>query len=409
TIGANSHLIGTINGAPITIGANSDINGVGSAKVMADAISSNFPCTFTFPTGAIDLGSNVQYSDKVYPPGVYCIDGATNIGSGPITLSGNGVHIFKINGALGQAANTDVILANGAQVSGVIWVPTGATTIGANSHLIGTINGAPITIGANSDINGVGPAKVMADAISGNFGILASTYTNTSPGTSIAGDIGYTTGPAVVPAISGSTHVADSVYAQAGTAQYDATSSANSQACTSNLGSTVDLSLVNGGVYTPGVYCTTGAASIGSGGITLSGNGIYIFKIDGALTTVANSVVNLKGAQASTVSWVPTAATTLGANSKFAGIILDAAGVTISGNVDMTGQVLAFGGTVSTSADTITIPSYAMSDSLSVPLSATGDTTVPEFGAISAMILAVAIISIIAVSARTRLRITPSY
>ncbi|MHB8603533.1 MAG: ice-binding family protein, partial [Nitrosotalea sp.] len=205
---------------------------------------------------------------------------------------------------------------------------------------------------------------VFGDSTS-NFGILASTYTNTSPGTSIAGDIGYTTGPAVVPAISGSTHVVDSVYAQAGTAQSAATSAANSQVCTSNLGATVDLSLVNGGVYTPGVYCTTGAASIGSGGITLSGNGIYIFKIGGALTTVSNSAVHLNGAQASNISWVPIAATTLGANTKFAGIILDAAGVTISGNVDMTGQVLAFGGTVSTSADTISVSSSTMSDAIS--------------------------------------------
>jgi len=200
---------------------------------------------------------------------------------------------------------------------------------------------------------------------SSNFSILASTYTNTSPGTSIAGDLGYTTGPAMAPTVNGIIHTADSAYSQAGTAQNTAISSANSQACTTNLGTSVDLSLVQGGVYTPGVYCTTGAASIGAGGITLSGNGNYIFKIDGALTTVANSAVNLNGAQASSVSWVPTGATTLGANSNFAGTILDASGVTISSNVSITGRVLAFGGTVSTDADTITVPSYAMSDAIS--------------------------------------------
>src|SRR6185437_14775190 len=244
-----------------TVSTNADTITVPS-YAMSDAISSNFQCTVTFSTGTIDLGSNVQYSDKVYPPGVYCIDGAANIGSGPITLTGNGAHIFKINGALNQAANTDVILSNGALSSGVIWIPVGPTTIGANSHLIGTVNGAPITIGANSDINGIGPAKIMADAVSGSFGILASTYTNTSPGTTIAGDLGYTSGPAIVPTISGRTHVADSTYSQAGAMQTNSISSANSQVCTTNLGTTVDLSLVHGGVYTPGVYCTTGAASI---------------------------------------------------------------------------------------------------------------------------------------------------
>ena len=249
----------------------------------------------------------------------------------------------------------------------------------------------------------------MSDKLSGNFAILSSTYTNTKLGTTVGGDLGYTTGPVVVPNISGNIHVADAVSSLAGTAQGAATSYANSQVCTTNLGTTVDLSQVNGGVYTPGVYCTTGAASIGAGGITLSGNGIYIFKIGGALTTVENSVVTLNGAQSSTVSWVPTGATTLGANSKFAGIILDASGVTINKNVDMTGRVLAFGGTVSTDADIIVVPSYAMSDAISGPLYATGDTTVPEFGAIASLILVIAVASIIAVSARTRLGIMPKH
>src|SRR4029077_19284885 len=245
------HLIGTVSGAPITIGANSDINGMGPAMIMADAMADNSQCTFTFPTGAIDLGSNVQYASKVYPAGVYCINGAANIGSGPITLTGNGAHIFKINGALGQAANTDVILANGALASGVIWVPTGPTTIGANSHLIGTVNGAPITIGANSDINGIGPAKVMADKVSGN-----SQCTVTFPTGSI------------------------------------------------DLGSNVQYPAK---VYPPGVYCIDGAANIGSGPITLTGNGAHIFKINGALNQAANTDVILSsGAQVSGVIWVAT-------------------------------------------------------------------------------------------------------
>ncbi|MFB5638165.1 MAG: ice-binding family protein [Nitrosarchaeum sp.] len=208
--------------------------------------------------------------------------------------------------------------------------------------------------------------NAFADGTS-NFGILASTYTNTASGTVITGDVGYTTGPALKATVNGVIHIADSVYSQAGIAQNAMTSSANSQACTSNLGTTVDLSLVNGGKYTPGVYCTTGAASIGTAGITLSGNGNYIFKIGGALTTVANSNVKLtNGAQASNITWVPTGATTLGANSNFAGIILDAAGVTIGNGVSIMGQVLAFGGTVTTGPSVkITVPSYSMADSIS--------------------------------------------
>ncbi|HET7337316.1 MAG TPA: hypothetical protein VFJ23_05435, partial [Candidatus Nitrosotalea sp.] len=120
--------------------------------------------------------------------------------------------------------------------------------------------------------------NVFGDVTS-NFGILASTYTNTSSETSITGDVGYTTGPAIPAIVDGVIHKSDSMYSQAGTAQNTATSLANSQVCTENLGTSVDLSLVRGGVYTPGVYCTTGDTSIGIDGIILSGNGIYIFKI----------------------------------------------------------------------------------------------------------------------------------
>ena len=203
-----------------------------------------------------------------------------------------------------------------------------------------------------------------------SFGILASTYTNTVAGTSITGDLGYTTGPAVAPTVSGSTYVANGTYSQAGLDQNSAISSANSQTCTSNLGTAIDLSLVNNGTYTPGVYCTTGATSIGTGGITLSGNGVYIFNIASTLGTVDNShIVLTNGAQTSNVFWVPTGATTLGANSNFTGTILDAAGVTIGSTVTMTGRVLAFGGTVTTDVDTIIVPSTPPTIDAAVPIS----------------------------------------
>jgi hypothetical protein len=562
-------------------------------------------CTFTFPNGDIDLGSNAQFPTKVYPPGVYCIDGILNINSGPITLSGNGAHIFKINGALNQAAGTHFILANGGQAANTFWVPIGATTLSANinftgtilagsaaittgstdtiigrlisestitigstntislspalvapdttapsviiaspingtvithipftisgtssdnisvDHVTVTIDGTPVTVtgttswsapsgtlsnalhtitatafdsdgnsasktiqvtvntviinsqsvsvasatgkGSVSSSTDVGtftsftpvssstqsnlpsgvtfpyglfsftisvpfgqtvhvtqtyPSQVPASTkywklisgvwtdetslisisgktitltlkdgglgdsdglqngiisdpggpsipatptmdlgTAGTFAILASTYTNTATGVVVNGDLGYTTGPAVNPVIFGTIHHNDATYSQAGSAQGTATSFANSQACTINLGSTIDLSIAQGGVYTPGVYCTTGAASIGGAGISLSGDGLYIFKIGGALTTVTGSAVHLNGVLASNVVWLPIAATTLAQNSNFAGVILDASGVTIGHNVGVTGNVLAFGGTVTTGGvDTFTAP-----------------------------------------------------
>ena len=194
-----------------------------------------------------------------------------------------------------------------------------------------------------------------------SFSILSNTYTNTVGGTTINGDLGYTTGPATVPTVNGSTFVANSKYNQGGIDQNSALSALASQPCTFTFANgPIDLATdtTHGpiGVYTPGVYCTgaSSAASIGSGGITLTGGGTYIFRITGALSTDANSVVTLAGgASACDVFWTPTAATTLGANTTFVGTDIDASGITIGSTDTWTGRALAFGGTVSTTTDTI--------------------------------------------------------
>ena len=190
-----------------------------------------------------------------------------------------------------------------------------------------------------------------------NFGILSSTYTNSVGGTTINGDLGFTTGPATTPTVNGTIHTADATYSQAGTDQGSALSNLNSEVCDFTYGSPTDLSLLSQPL-TPGVYCILAAASIGSAGITLSGAGTYIFKIDGAFTTVDNSIVSsIAGASACNIFWAPTSATTLGANTTMMGTVIDNAGITIGSTVTWTGRALAFGGTVSTTTDTITVPS----------------------------------------------------
>jgi hypothetical protein len=210
------------------------------------------------------------------------------------------------------------------------------------------------------------------------YGILASTYSNTVIGTSITGDVGYTTGPALAPTINGSIHMADSAYTQAGIAQDAALTILNSEVCTYNFApGAVDLSSnvdYPTGTYPSGVYCVTGAATIGTGGITLTGTGTHIFRSSGALTSVANAVVTISGgASVCTVWWTPIGATTLGADSTFLGTVIDDAGITIGSNVQWTGQALAFNGTISTDADTITVPSCPPSATLTVIKSVVND------------------------------------
>lgn len=199
-----------------------------------------------------------------------------------------------------------------------------------------------------------------------SFSILSSTYTNTVPGTTINGDLGYTTGPQVAPTVNGVTYIGPSTkYTTAGTDQGVALVDINNQACDFQFADgAIDLATDNTtpaqaviGVYAPGVYCTgvAGDANIGAGGITLDGAGTYIFKINGALTTTANSVVTLaNGASECDVFWAPTEATTLGANSTFVGTDIDASGITIGSTVTWTGRALAYGGTVTTDVDTLT-------------------------------------------------------
>jgi hypothetical protein len=201
--------------------------------------------------------------------------------------------------------------------------------------------------------------------VANSFVILSSTYTNTAGGTTLNGNVGYTTPPAVAPTINGTVYTPltpdTTTYNQAGIDQGVALADLQNQVATFTFApGPIDLAsdTTHGtiGIYTPGKYAITGAADIGGGGtITLRGKGTYIFQMDGALNTSANSIVRYEeGASPCNVFWIPTAATTLGANSTFLGTVIDDSGITIGSNVTWLGRALAFGGTVSTDTDTIT-------------------------------------------------------
>ncbi|MFA5840706.1 MAG: ice-binding family protein [Candidatus Paceibacterota bacterium] len=219
-----------------------------------------------------------------------------------------------------------------------------------------------------SSLNTVQAATAPSLGLAATYGILSSTYTNTVAGTTVTGDIGFTTGPAVAPVGVHANYGSGAPFATAGIDQGSALANLNSQACTFTFANgAIDLATdaTHGpiGVYTPGVYCTgaPGAATIGAGGITLNGAGTYIFRINGALTSVANSVVTLAGgASACDVFWTPTSATTLGANSIFKGTDIDASGITVGNTVNWVGRALAFGGTVTTDVDNISVPSCSV-------------------------------------------------
>lgn len=203
------------------------------------------------------------------------------------------------------------------------------------------------------------------------YGVLASTYTDTSAATTVNGDVGFTTPPATAPLGVHTNYGSGAPYSTAGSDQAVTLGLLNSQTCDFTFGSAQDLSLLVQPL-TPGVYCTVGAQSVGTGGITLT-SGTYIFRSTGALNTVANSVVS--GGDSCDIFWTPTA-TTLGANSTFKGTVIDDSGITVGSTVNWSGRALSFGGTVTTDTDTITVPSCTTSViSTTTPSVATTTTT----------------------------------
>jgi hypothetical protein len=231
-----------------------------------------------------------------------------------------------------------------------------------------------------------GPAWTATAPVLGTestYGVVSSTFTNSNstPQTIINGSVCYTTAP-VTPPLTISGTVAVPCPPETGVDQGLALAVLNGQPCTSLGAGAVALDSITvganpPGVIPPGCYSSGGAMNVtASTNVTLNGQGIYVFLPGGALGTGANSNVLLaSGACASDVYWAPVGAATLGANAAaspkptFVGNILDAAGITIGHFANLTGRALAFGGTVTTDADTITVPSCtaAASSGVGIP------------------------------------------
>jgi hypothetical protein len=219
--------------------------------------------------------------------------------------------------------------------------------------------------------------------------VLGSTFTNTTAGTMITGDIGFTTGPAVAPGGNHTNYGPGAPYALAGSNQGTALSALAGEPCTFTfppgaINLSTDTTHGPVGTYTPGVYCSAGAMNIG-GPLTLSGNGIFLFRPNGALTSTAGAVVSLSGAAACNVFWTPTQATTLAANTTMVGTVIADAGITVGANVTWTGRALAFGGTVTTDTVTIVPCQAAIPASSSLSSSAVSSSAISNIASLSSL------------------------
>ncbi|GAC1456988.1 MAG: hypothetical protein PVSMB4_17100 [Ktedonobacterales bacterium] len=178
-----------------------------------------------------------------------------------------------------------------------------------------------------------------------NFAVLAGTgtsLTNTGPSW-ISGQIGAAAGiTGFPPGTAGPQHNGDAVYI---TAQTDLVAAYNGASQTT----TTDYSNVNlGGLtLTPGVYNQSTAPTL-TGTLTLSGGGIYIFKIGSTLVTAAGSagapaarVVLTNGAQPCDIFWQVASSATINPYTQFVGTIMAMAGIQMLTGATLWGRALA--------------------------------------------------------------------
>jgi len=192
-----------------------------------------------------------------------------------------------------------------------------------------------------------------------NFTVLAGqTITNTGPSV-ITGNLGLSPGnassvtgfpPGQVTAVK---HAADAVALQAKNDLVTAYNDAATAPVTSNL-SGKDLGGMN---LTPGVYKYSSSAQL-TGPLTLSGNGVFIFKIGSTLTTASNSTVLLRnGAQACAVYWQVGSSATLGSATQFQGNLMALTSITmVTGANILTGRALARNAALTLDTNRITPP-----------------------------------------------------
>ena len=167
--------------------------------------------------------------------------------------------------------------------------------------------------------------------------------------TVVTGDIGTNVGaftgfpPGIV---IGSIHVADIISAQAAIDVATAYSDLFGITCGLVLGTT----LGGGQVLTPNVYCL-GAASVLNGDLILDGqcdpDALFIFQIDGALSTAVNSTVTLtNGASLCNIYWQVNGAVSLGEGSVFKGTIVAGGAITLLEAASLDGRGLTTAGAI---------------------------------------------------------------
>ncbi|MEI6408671.1 MAG: ice-binding family protein [Bacteroidota bacterium] len=208
---------------------------------------------------------------------------------------------------------------------------------------------APITnFGQAPDLGAASSFALFTAA--GAFNNIGTTVVSGNIGTNVGAFTGFPPGVVI-----GQIHVADAISAQAATDVANAYGYLSSLTCGLVLGTT----LGNGQVLTPNIYCL-GAASNINGNLILDGlgnpNAIFIFQIDGALSTSTFATVSLiNSAQLCNVYWQINGAFNLGDNSVFRGTVVAGGALNFGIGATLIGRGLTTAGAISTITNVVTL------------------------------------------------------
>jgi len=210
--------------------------------------------------------------------------------------------------------------------------------------------GFGLLVGAGSPALAQSVGAASSFAVEGAAGVTAAG----GAGTVITGDVGSSpsasiTGfpPAVVvPPFGVHANDAAAIAAQAAATALFTTLGAG--ACTDSPGPQL-----SGASFGPGIHCFSSAADLAAvGNLTLTGAGVYIFRVPSALTANVGSTVTLAGVDACQVFWQVGSAATLNGVG-FPGNVVAQAGVTLGVGARLTGRALAIAGPVTLSGSNI--------------------------------------------------------
>jgi len=207
-------------------------------------------------------------------------------------------------------------------------------------------------------------------------------FDNIGAATYVVGDVGTDVGAfnAFPPGtVVGQIHVADPTSAQAATDVDVAYSYLSGVTCGTVIGTT----LGSGQILTPDVYCL-GAASTLNGNLILDGQGnpnaLFIFKINGALTTGTFANVTLiNSASLCNVYWQINGAFSLGDNSVFRGTIVANGAISLLEASSLFGRGLSRGGAIDMHNNIVTIGTQPTASTIS----ASGATTFCQGGSVT--------------------------